>query len=140
MGWVSYTATDDELAPGHAAGQSYTLPITLDADGFRERWTELRERQTSISGVVETQRFGSVRTYAVLLEPVQEQESALIREFLASTANGQSFEFDPRGTPDSPVAQMTVVREDDGPTVEPFGRGINGERLTRYSFEVRREV
>jgi hypothetical protein len=139
MGWVTYTATD-ELAPGHVAGTDYTLPLTLDADGFRERWNELIERQVSISGVVETQRFGRAQIWSVQLEPVQEQDAALIREFLASTANGRPFELDPRGTIDCPVARMTVVREDAGPSIEPFGRGLNGERMTRYGFEVRRQV
>jgi len=139
MGWVSYEATD-ELAPGHEAGTTYTIPLTLDADGYRESWKELQEKQVSLSGVVEIQHFGRTQIYSVQLEPIAEQDSALIREFLASTANGQAFQFDARGTIDTPVAEMTVTREDDGPTIEPFGRGINGERMTRYGFEVRREI
>ena len=140
MGWVSYIATDDELAPGHAEGAEYILPLALDADGFRERWEELNERQSSLSGVVEVQHFGRIKSWTVALEPMQEQDAALVREFLASTANGQTFQFDARGTPDMPVAEVSVVRHDDAPGIEPFGRGINGERMIRYSFEVRLDI
>jgi hypothetical protein len=140
MGFVTYLATADELAPGHAAGTQYTLPITLDADGFREKWQELRNRQVSMSGVVETQHFGRTKSWSVQLEPMQEQDALHVREFLASTATGASFTFDARGTYNRPVAQMTVVREDEGATIEPFGRGLNGERMIRYSFEVRLDI
>jgi len=136
MGWVSYTARE-KLALGHSAGSSYVLPLTLDADGLKESWQELQQKQNSLSGVVETQHYGRAEIWDVQLEPVQEQDSALIREFLASTADGQEFEFDPRGTVNQPVAQMTVTREDEGPTIEVFGRGLNGERMTRYAFRVR---
>jgi len=136
MGWAFYIARVD-LAPSHVAETTYEIPLVITGDGFQFIGKDLKTKQKSISGVVETNYFGRERIWRITLEPIQEQEAAVLREFLASTADGQPFTFDARGTPDMPLAEMTVVRDDEGASEELFIKGLYGERMIQFGFDVR---
>jgi hypothetical protein len=137
VGYATYTARI-ALAPGHAAEQVFTLPLKI-ADLARPSGRVLRQTQQSISGKVETQYFGEVRIWSVTLAPVQVRDAAIIYEFLRSTEDGQSFTFDPYGSPNAPVQALSVVRDDDGYTDNSFvreGRGGITDWVT-LGFQVR---
>lgn len=139
MGFATYIARR-ELAPGHTDGGSYTLPLTLTQDGFEYIGKDLKDTQKSLSGAVETLYFGRERIWAITLEPVTDEESVLIREFIESTADGQEFTFDPYGSDDVPSSrQITAKRNDDGAKEAVFLRtgDPGGADLIQFSFEVR---
>lgn len=138
MAWATYIARHD-LAPLHFAATEYTIPLALTQEGFTFRGADLKVRNEMLSGRVETIYHGRKRIWRVTLEPIEEGESALIREFLGSTADGQQFSFDPYGTIDAPQREMTVVREDDGATEDPWMRAGDpaGADLVQFSFDIR---
>jgi len=139
MGYATYIAKR-ELAPGHVESISYTLPLTLTQDGFEFIGKDLKESQKSLSGVIETLYFGSEKIWTVTLEPVNDEESFLLREFIESTADGQAFTFDPYGSEDNPSSRvMTVKRNDDGARETVFLRtgDPGGADCVQFSFEVR---
>lgn len=139
MGFATYTAKR-ELAPGHVENTSYTIPLSLTQDGFESSSKDLKETQKSLSGAIETLYFGSEKIWAVTLEPVSDEESLLIREFIESTADGQSFTFDPYGSEDRESSRlMTVKRNDDGAKESVFLRtgDPGGADSIQFSFEVR---
>ena len=119
MGWASYVARR-ELAPNHFVATTYTLPLALTE--FRETGSaDLKVRNEVLSGKrAEIIYFGRRKCLRVTLEPMPEEESAIVREFLESTADGQIFDFDPWGEAASPVRQMQVQRQDDRHSETPF--------------------
>jgi hypothetical protein len=140
MGYATYIAKR-EFAPGHVENTSYTIPLTLTQDGFEFIGKDLKETQKSLSGATETLYFGSEKIWTITLEPVNDEESLLLREFIESTADGQSFAFDPYGSEDSPSGRlMTVKRNDDGAKESVFLRtgDPGGADAVQFSFEVRR--
>lgn len=139
MGYATYVAKR-ELAPGHTEDETYTIPLSLTQEGFEATGKDLKETPKSLSGAIETLYFGSEKIWSVTLEPVSDEESALLREFIESTADGQAFEFDPYGSEDSPSSRlMTVKRNDDGARESVFLRtgDPGGADLIQFSFEVR---
>jgi hypothetical protein len=139
MGFATYSAKRG-LAPGHAENTSYTIPLTLTQDGFEFIGKDLKETQKSLSGVVEVLYFGSEKIWSVTLEPVSDEESLLLREFIGSTADGQAFTFDPYGSEASPSSRvMTAKRNDDGAKETVFLRtgDPGGTDSFQFSFEVR---
>lgn len=138
MGWASYTARR-ELAPQHIAEVVYEIPLVLTQDGFESISKDLREMQKSISGKVETLYYGSEKIWSVTLEPINDEESLLIREFIESTADGQEFQFDPYGSVDAPRKMMVVKRNDDGAKETIFLRAGDpgGADAVQFSFEIR---
>lgn len=135
MGWVTYTA-QRSLAFNHFAGTGYTLDLQLTE--FRAQGADLKEEQKSISGVVEVQYFGRENIWQVTLAPVKDNESQLLREFIDSTADGQSFSFDPSGSAAAPSRRaMQVVRSDTGVTEQPFIDSGDDEGMVQFSFAVR---
>lgn len=138
MAWATYTARRD-LAPLHFTSTEYTIPLALTQEGFVPRHVDLKVRNEMLTGRVETIYHGRKRIWHVILEPVEEGDAALIREFLGSTADGQQFSFDPIGSIDAPVREMLVVREDDGATEDPWMRAGDpaGTDLVQFSFDIR---
>lgn len=139
MGFATYIAKR-ELAPSHVENTSYTIPLTLTQEGFESNSKDLKETQKSLSGAVEVLYFGSEKIWAITLEPVSEEEAFLLREFIESTADGQSFTFDPYGSDDAPSTRlMTVKRNDDGAREAVFLRtgDPGGADSVQFSFEVR---
>lgn len=134
MGWTTYVARR-ELAPNHFAGTAYTLPLNLT--DFRGSGTDLKVKNRVISGRrAEIVYFGRVKTWHVMLEPMPDDESNLVREFLESTADGQIFTFDPWGQQPAPARQMSVQREDERHTEEPFlGAGGRYDWIV-FSFDI----
>lgn len=118
MARVTYTARR-ALAPGHVAEETYTVPISI-ADLKRPDGGDLKEVQQALSGKAEIQWYGEVRTWSVTLAPVRVTDAAILFEFLRSTADGQTFVFDPYGSEGHPVSQMNVMRADTGYTDAPF--------------------
>lgn len=112
MPWANYVATSDSLIALHVAGVTYSVTFRLTkADRMNEI---LKTEQRSLAGDKETLYFGRVRTWSITLEPIPAAETPLIEEFLASTANGQVFTFDPYGIETNPGLPMLVDREDKG--------------------------
>jgi hypothetical protein len=137
MGWATYVARRD-LAPGHSAATTYTLPLVLTE--FQKRaGGDLKTVSKAIAGNSEVVYHGRERIWRVMLEPMAEEDTALVREFLGSTADGQEFQFDPYGTPDNPRKEMTVKREDDGADESSFLRNgdPDGTDSVEFSFEVK---
>jgi hypothetical protein len=138
MAFAEYVSRRN-LAPGHVVDTPYTLmlPSLTKCDIGRDRKSF---RQVSMSGAVETGFYYSKRTWAVQTEPVAMDDARLIIEFLSSIDDGQSFTFDPYGTPDRRSADCFVVISDDqGFTQERLiKRGLGGaDDYFQFSFGVR---
>lgn len=135
MPWVSYTASESVI-PLHIAGITYTFNFRVQrADQSVEI---LKKEQRALSGKKETLYFGRISTWEVMLEPIQASETALLLEFLDSTADGQLFMFDPYGISESPIRPKQVDRDDTGYTV--VRKTSTGDPafsdLLEYSFKV----
>lgn len=126
------------LIAGHTAGIQYTFDFETQRI-TRPNGDDLKVRSESLSGAVETLYFGERRIWSVQTTPVAASaaESLELQEFLRSTADGQSFDLDPYGTEASPVASMTVLREDDGYTEELFMAVDGTGDYVSFSFQVR---
>lgn len=129
-----------ELAPGHVLGGTYT--ILLPALIRNEIGRDLRvEQQRSLSGATESRHYYGKTTWRVQLEPIPGREAANVLEFLCSTEDGQIFDFDPEGYPDSPSPdRASVVRTPEAHQTERAAqRGEGGSSDPfRYSFGIRR--
>ena len=138
MAFVEYVARRT-LAPFHVVDTPYplALPSLVRCDITRDRKTS---RRTSMSGAVETLFYYSKRIYSVQTEPVPFDEARAIIEFLESIDDGQSFTFDPYGTPSlRSVAAAVVVSDDQGYTQDRVvKRGQGGaDDYFQFSFGVR---
>jgi hypothetical protein len=110
MGFAVYTARR-QLAPGHIVGVSYELPLRLTA---ANRSSEIkRQVAESLSGATEYLYFGEVYFWDITFASERGHAQAILREFLASTASGESFQFDPYGTPDAISVNFATVRRAD---------------------------
>jgi hypothetical protein len=93
-----------------------------------------------MSGATETLFYYAKRTFTIQTEPVPLNEAQLLVEFLESIDDGQSFTFDPYGTPDNRSSScLVVISDDQGYTQErglPRGDG-GGADCFRFSFGVR---
>lgn len=137
MAYVSYEARRN-LAPGRSSGVVYTIPLSLQS---AERSVRTNRRQTeSLSGRVETLFYGERVYWDVEFRPFSGLFLPYMREFLSSTADGQTFEFDPYGSAETPSAsKCSVIRDDEGysePRFIALGKGgendyfeIRGVRL-----------
>lgn len=113
MPFVRYIAKES-IVPGHVLNVQYTLAFSVQrADQSKQI---LKEMQRALAGNKETLYWGKISTWTVTMEPVPANQSALIEEFLDSTADGQQFSFDPWGTDIAPVREMLCDREDMGYT------------------------
>jgi len=125
MPYVAYVARR-ALAPSHAAGSTYVLPIVF-TELQRPSGNDLKVTTQTLSGAVETLYFGEIRAWSITLAPVRVQDAAIHYEFLRSTADGQVFTFDPYGSAGHNVQAMDVVRADQGFTEATFQReGLGG--------------
>lgn len=120
------------LAPNHVAGVTYT--ISFDLTRFDKRTEVLRRRPRALAGNAETLYFGKVVRYDVTLLPIQGIDSALIREFLESTLDGQAFLFDPYGTPDAQREPIQCDREDEGHTEQRVTITDDPVNLDHYEY------
>lgn len=126
MALVTYEARRN-LAPGHAVGVVYSVPLSLQS---AERSVQInRRQQESLSGRVETLFYGERVRWDVEFRPFPGLYLPYMREFLSSTADGQTFEFDPYGTESVPSAhKVYVIRDDDGHSEPRFlALGQGGE-------------
>jgi hypothetical protein len=135
MPFAIYTATES-IAPGHVANVQYSIAFSVQrADLGNEI---LKAEQRSMSGVKETLHFGKISRWSIVLEPVAAELLPYYLEFLDSTADGQSFTFDPYGKELAPLKAMTVEREDKGYSLRRFT--LTGDPmysdLHEFSFEV----
>lgn len=111
MAYVEYVATESVMT-GHASSVTYGFEFSTQR---ADRTVEvLKEAPRSLSGVVEVLHFGRVVRWDVLMFPIPTIEADLYREFLDSTADGQTFVFDPYGSRDAPQLSMSVYRMDGG--------------------------
>ncbi len=133
MGYATYTAKRS-LANSHAIDVAYTIPLSLQDLVFAG--ADLKVPQKSLSGKVETLFFGQEKIYRVILEPILDAESAAVREFIDSTADGHTFVFDPHGLPGQPVRELTVIREDSGAT-ESIRLRDGIDAWVQFEFEIR---
>jgi hypothetical protein len=113
MPYATYVART-KLITGHVASVTYTFQFALS--NFEERIENLRERPRSLAGNAETLYYGTIRKFSVTFMPIPAIEMPLFEEFLFSTADGQTFVFDPYGIPDAPRMPLLVDREDNGHT------------------------
>lgn len=122
----------------HVLSATYSLDFEI-SDLRPPSGDVLRTRQESISGKVETNFYGARKIWGVTTIPYQRSSelAKLLREFLYSTDDGQSFTLDPYGFDDNVVTSLSVIREDEGFTEDKF-QEINGvDDYVRYTFQVR---
>jgi hypothetical protein len=135
--YVIYEASDG-LVSYHVDGADYSLDFEI-SDLRPPNGDVLRTKQESLSGKVETNKFGRRRIWSLTTIPYQRasEQAKLLREFLNSTDDGQAFTLDPYGVVDGDVQPLSVIREDDGYTEDKFQEidGVND--YVRYSFQVR---
>ncbi len=135
MAFAEYIARR-RLAAGHVVGVVYTLPMTLVAAD--RSFSLLREQPESLDGASETLYFGEKIVWQIRTIPYANPIADQFREFLASVADGQVFQFDPYGTVAQSVSEMSVVLEgnySEARTVQ-YGRGGQLDRF-RFSFAVK---
>ncbi len=135
MAFATYSATRGTL-PYHVAAATYGISFATQP-GSRPSPKSLRSVQTSLSGVQETQFYGEQRVWTITSAPVQVGSSIeeLLVEFLSSTADGQSFSFDPYSD-DGSTQLLTVQRYDDGYNEETF-QEVNGVTdLVTFRFQL----
>jgi hypothetical protein len=130
---VTYVARR-ELASGHFEGTEYSLEFDI-ANLQRPTGGDLKTKSKSLDGTTETLYFGKEKIWSVTTVPEQisSEQAELLYEFLDSTADGQTFTFDPYddGT------GFQVSREDEGYEEVPFSP-INGvDDYAQFSFQVR---
>lgn len=111
MAYVNYLARR-VMVPGHVFNDSYSLPVSLVSFEFAGR--DLKTTQITKSGKRQTTYFGRDEIYRVVFAPMRDRDSAVMREFLSSTADGQLFTIDPHGSEAVPIKTMSVRRNDDG--------------------------
>lgn len=130
---VTYVARR-ELASGHFEGTEYSLEFDISTLQ-RPTAGDLKVKTESLDGSMETLYFGRKKVWSVTTVPEQisSEQAELLYEFLGSTADGQSFTFDPYddGT------GFQVAREDEGYEEAPFSPidGVND--YAQFSFQVR---
>lgn len=126
------------LVTYHTIGVSYSLNFDT-SDVVPPSGDDLKTRQESISGVVETNYYGERLIWSITTTPVQRSsaQALLLREFLRSTADGQQFTFDPYGIEDNEVEPLTVIREDSGFTRDKFQEIDGPTDYERYTFSIR---
>lgn len=138
MALATYTARRS-LAPGHVVDDEYSLRLSLTPSSERSV-EDLKNSQHSLNGTTETQFFGQVENWTIQLAPADLAQAELIREFLDSTADGQTFTFDPYGHEGLTSAwSVSVVRDDQGYSetrVLPIGRG-GSDDFVQFTFRVR---
>ena len=137
MGFATYTARR-KLSPGHVAGMVYTIPIIATAAD--ESSQILRAMSESLAGNVETLYFGEVSRWEISVAAEEGRRQLVLREFLASIADGQIFTLDPYGTEDAPSSMlMQCIREDSGASANRvLSSGWDGENdYFAYRFAVR---
>lgn len=131
MAAVTYTAKRS-LASGHTEGTEYSLDISLSA--LERRVDTVKDTATSLSGRDETLlhrldvRWSCTTTY------IDSADMPELREFLASTAGGESFTFDPYGTVASPDDPVTVTRQGNGYRERRIAPAL---RMYQVAFEVK---
>lgn len=132
MAYVVYEARRS-LAPGHAVGVVYTLPLILTRADRRSDANVRRQR--SLSGRTETLFYGSIVTWDIATAPVPHAHVALIREFLDSTIDGQTFQINP--TSNVETDEIDVIRDDDGYEDQRAVPSTVGHAFDRFSFQFR---
>jgi hypothetical protein len=136
MSYVTYEARRN-LSPGHVAALVYTLPLILTrAD--RQTADDVR-RQRSLSGRTEVLYYGTIVTWDVEIAPVRFDLVPLVREFLGSTADGQTFQFNPYS--DREIDALNVIRDDDGYSDQRAVQTTRGNQADRFTYTFRlREI
>ena len=136
MAYASYTAKRG-LVSYHTADASYVLDFDT-LPGVRPSGNDLKTVQTSLNGTQETQFYGEQRIWTINTAPVLigSAEEQLLLEFLRSTADGQTFTFDPYGRSDNDVLPLTVQRVDGGYSEDVFQEIDGVSDYVKFSFKV----
>jgi len=130
---VTYVARR-ELASGHFEGTEYSLAFDISTLQ-RPTGGDLKVKTKSIDGTMETLYFGKEKIWSVTTVPerISSEQAELLYEFLESTADGQTFTFDPYddGT------GFPVARDDDGFDETPFSPVDGVNDYAQFSFQVK---
>lgn len=132
MAYVIYTARRS-LAPGHVVDVAYTLPIILTRADRRSD-ADVR-RQRSLSGRTETLFYGNAVTWDIAVAPVRYALVPLYREFLDSTIDGQTFQFNPFSNLET--EDLDVIRDDDGYNDQRTVQTGAGHTKDLFTFQFR---
>lgn len=116
MGLASFIAVASVL-PVHEDGQEVVLEVDFQ-DAKRRRDVRKHSHRAS-AGPIETLYEGADTLWDIDLAPVFGDQLARVREFLDSTARGQTFRLWIYGTEAAPI---TVKRFDKGYSSQPFSR------------------
>jgi hypothetical protein len=119
MGMVSFTVRAS-LMPEHADGQEVSLEI--DFQEAKRRRDVRKYPHRASAGQLETLYEGADTLWDLDLAPVFGDQFARVKEFLDSTARGQTFRVWIYGSEAAPV---TVKRFDKGYSPQPFSRTGN---------------
>lgn len=106
MTTITYTAKRD-LANGHTAGTNYSLDF--GAEKLERSQKIIRKQNASLGRLRETIYHGRDQFWDVTTDYIDEADLPLWREWYASVAGGETFQFDAYGTiatPDDPVVVL----------------------------------
>jgi hypothetical protein len=137
MAFVSYIARRS-VVESHVKDDTYDLVFEVTPETTRGVQI-LKNTERSLNGKIETQFFGQVETWSVQTAPLAAADAALMREFLDSTADGQSFSFDAYSMDiDTSGWAINAIRTDDGYTENRFAAIGNGgaDDYFQYTFQV----
>ncbi len=129
---VFYYQAVRDLAPGSTLLDQQAREFRLVS--FRQQTKAIRKQNTSISGNVESILYRRERIYNCQTELIvpRSPEEARIQEFIGSTLNGETFQFDRYGTlaePDN-IVQCYLVST-------AVTAAEQGKTYHRYSFVIR---
>ncbi len=127
------------LLPGHDYGDPVTLLLEV-TDATTRNMQDLKKTERSLNGKTETQFFAQVEKWNVQLAPLDLNAADEAREFLDSTADGQTFTFDPYSMEETTSGwSINVIRDDEGYTESRFMAIGNGgeDDYIQFEFQVR---
>jgi len=106
MTTITYTAKRD-LAGGHTAGTNYNLEF--GAEKLARSQKIIRKQNASLGLLRETIYYGKNQFWDVTTDYIDESDLPFWREWFASVAGGEVFQFDAYGTIAVPDNQITVL-------------------------------
>jgi hypothetical protein len=123
--------------PDHQLNVGYVIDFKV-SDIAPPAGGSIVTRQESLSGRIETNYYGERRIWTVKTQPYERSSdiAARLREFLRSTADGQTFSFDPYGRGTTVVS---VIREDEGFSEDAFLQIDGLHDFVQYGFQLREE-
>ncbi len=133
---VTYTAARS-LVVGHVLDQSYSMPLRVA--GLNPNPNVRKSQKFALSGKSESLLFHTKKQWLVTTGILRGGELELVREFLDSVINGETFQFDEFGT-EVPFAPINAIMPGSYKEQRALLQGDGGQQDGfRFTFTIRTE-